>query len=123
MKERPTLYHCIVLPIYQEPPEIVEEAIRFLAAHRNAKKNYLIYLAIEERVPNARENAEKFKAEFEKSFRLFGYTLHSLKEGEPPGKASNEQHCLNQLETVFLTENIDPSHVMFSSIDSDNLMP
>lgn len=49
MPSNKIIYHAIVIPIYQESIELVRETLDFLSQHSRAKKQYLIFLALEKR--------------------------------------------------------------------------
>lgn len=117
------IYHAIVLPVYQESTEILKRTVEQLASHERAKTNYLLFLAMEAHSERPKERAEELLALFENRFRRFSFTVHKLQAGEAPGKASNENYCLRNMERVFSESSIDSSDVLFTTIDCDNLAP
>lgn len=51
------IYHAIVLPVYQESTEILKRTVEKLASHEKAKKNYLLFLAMEAHSSKPEERA------------------------------------------------------------------
>jgi hypothetical protein len=58
-------------------------------------------LCFEARAKDSKQKAEYLKKAFEDKFRSFECVFHELKPREPPGKASNLQNCLYQMDGIF----------------------
>ena len=58
-------YHLVILPMYDEPYEVVRESFVRLAAAHYPKDKMIVVLALEERAgAAARETGERIEAEF-----------------------------------------------------------
>ena len=60
---------------------------------------------------------------FKDSFKLFEFTVHTLADGETPGKGSNENYCLRKMDTIFESKGIAPEDVLFTTLDCDSWIP
>jgi hypothetical protein len=69
-----------------------------LAIHSEAKKRYMIFLAMEAHEEGSIEKAEKLIAAYSKYFKLMSFSHHSVREYEQKGKASNVSWCAENLE-------------------------
>ena len=71
------IYHLVILPMYNEPYEVVRESFARLAAAHYPKDKMIIILALEERAgTEARETGEQITAEFKDRFHRFLVTVH-----------------------------------------------
>lgn len=83
------IHHAIVIPFCNENIELLEVTLQQLASHSKANSQYLLFLALENNSENPTEKGEKLKIKFESCFKMMHYSIHILKSGEAPGKASN----------------------------------
>jgi hypothetical protein len=83
------IHHAIVIPVCNENIELLEVTLQQLASHSKANSQYLLFLALENNSENPTEKGEKLKIKFESCFKMMHYSIHILKSGEAPGKASN----------------------------------
>jgi hypothetical protein len=117
-----SISHLIVLPMYDEPYEIVRESFVRLANAHYPKEKMMVVLGLEERAPAAaRETGEKIKKEFAAVFHKFLITVHpkDLPE-EIPGKGSNEAWAAARAkETIIDPLKIDERRVLVSVFDVD----
>ncbi|KAJ9602457.1 hypothetical protein H2200_013000 [Cladophialophora chaetospira] len=110
---------AIVLPSYKEETEMLESSLRVLASHKLARTSYHIFLAMEERDPNATTVAQILMQLFTGKFREMQWTVHPADlPGEAPGKSSNVSWAAKQVERKYLN-NPDWSSVLVSVMDSD----
>ena len=71
------IQHLIILPMYNEPYEVVRESFMRLAAAHYPKDRMAVVLALEERAGvSARETGDRIKEEFKDTFREFLVTIH-----------------------------------------------
>ena len=116
------IYHLIILPMYNEPYEVVRESfIRLSSAHYPMEK-VMVVLALEERAPQyVSEIGEKIKNEFGSKFYKFMITVHPKNlPGEIPGKASNEAWAAEIAKKDLINAfNIDENKVLVSVFDID----
>ena len=54
----------------------------------------MVFLGMEAHEPEGKEKADKISKIFRNKFRLFGYTIHQMREYEQKGKASNVSWCV-----------------------------
>jgi len=130
--------HAIIIPNYNEDIDTLRETLEVLASHPHASTAYdvsfpnplerqsmrsltvtQIYLAMEEREPDAETKAVTLINGFVKKFRFITFTLHPTDiPGELPGKGSNmawaarklsERYSLTQRKNVIIT-GIDGKH-------------
>jgi hypothetical protein len=116
------IYHLIILPMYNEPYEVVRESfIRLSSAHYPMEK-IMVVLGLEERAPEyVFTNAEKIKNEFSSKFYKFIITIHPKDlPNEIPGKASNEAYAAEIAKKELIeASNIDENKVLVSVFDID----
>lgn len=86
------VYHLVVLPMYDEPYEVVRESFECLARSHYPKNKLLVVLGLEARAgESALRVGQKIKAEFGDTFLRLLVTVHPKDlPGEIPGKGSNE---------------------------------
>ncbi len=86
------IHHLIILPMYNEPYELVRESFASLANVHYPKDRLLVVLALEEAGGEAvQRTGERIRDEFGTIFGRFMITTHPRGlEGEIPGKGSNE---------------------------------
>lgn len=116
------LYHLIILPMYNEPYEVVRDSFAHLLEAHYPKEKMLVVLATEERAGNAaREVGERIQKEFGGSFHRFLVTAHPANlPGEIPGKGSNETWAaLRAKECILDPLAIPAERILVSVFDVD----
>ena len=114
------VYHLVILPMYDEPIEIVRESFRSLARVNYPKDKLIVMLATEERVADSQKTAERIAQEFGSTFFRFMITRHpSGLSGEIPGKGSNETWAALEAKKLIDELGIAYERVLVSSLDSD----
>ncbi len=114
--------HLIILPMYNEPHEVVRESFARLAAVNYPKEKLLVVLALEERAgTEAQFVGEEIKKEFQNTFGKFLVTTHPANiPGEIPGKGSNETWAARRAkEEVIDPMKLDHEHILVSVFDVD----
>ena len=116
------IYHLVILPMYNEPYEVVRESFGSLMRANYPKEKLFVVLALEDRAGDgACEVGKKLEAEYGGVFGKFLVTHHpSGLPGEIPGKGSNEAWAGAQAKR----EIVDPlgipyEHVLVSVFDID----
>ncbi|MCJ1389691.1 hypothetical protein MMC18_002548 [Xylographa bjoerkii] len=95
--------HAIILPSYKEDIDTLRETLSVLASHVLAKSNYDVYLAMEQRDPDAESTATQLILVFATSFRNISFTLHPGDiSGEVAGKSSNVSWAARQLSHNYV---------------------
>ncbi len=122
------IYHLVILPMYDEPHEVVRESFASLARANYPKEKLFVVLALEDRAGDAaRETGRKLAAEYGATFGKFLVTHHpGGLPGEIPGKGSNEAWAGRQamreivgLPTGTHPGGIPPENVLVSVFDID----
>jgi cellulose synthase/poly-beta-1,6-N-acetylglucosamine synthase-like glycosyltransferase len=116
------IVHLIVLPMYNEPYEVVRESFLRLAKAHYPKDKMIVVLALEARAgADAQETGSRIKAEFGDVFYKFLITVHPAGlSGEIPGKGSNESWAgMRVKEEVIDPAGIPYDHILVSVFDID----
>ncbi len=119
------LYHCVVLPAYQEPVELIQESLRALRNALYPKDRMIVALALEESVGSrAREIGELMEHEFRGVFAHFLVTYHPKGlSGEIAGKGSNETWAAKEVKSKIIDPlRIPYERVLFSAFDIDTVV-
>ncbi|HVM77160.1 MAG TPA: glycosyltransferase family 2 protein, partial [Candidatus Paceibacterota bacterium] len=121
--------HLVILPMYNEPHEVVRESFVSLAKSHYPKEHLFVVLALEERAGQAaQETGERIAAEFASQFGRFLVTTHPANlPGEIPGKGANEAWAGAQAKREFIdavgadrmSARIDYKKVLVSVFDVD----
>ncbi|MDO8495297.1 MAG: glycosyltransferase family 2 protein [bacterium] len=126
------VWHLVILPMYKEPKEIIEETLRALAKSNYPHERLLVVVATEERGGEdvgimAKNIADRFSAGGgsafggKNDFAEILVTSHPANiPGEIAGKGSNEAWAAREaIKLLIQPRGIDPKHVMVSSFDID----
>jgi cellulose synthase/poly-beta-1,6-N-acetylglucosamine synthase-like glycosyltransferase len=86
------IYHLVILPMYNEPYEVVRESFESLAKINYPKEKLIVVLALEEAAGDAAKRiGERIEQEYGAMFARFLVTVHPAGlPDEIPGKGSNE---------------------------------
>jgi cellulose synthase/poly-beta-1,6-N-acetylglucosamine synthase-like glycosyltransferase len=108
------LYHLVILPMYNEPYEIVRESFESLTHANYPKDKLLVVLALEESGGTSTiEVGKKIEAEYSNSFGALLVTHHPAGlSGEIPGKGSNEAWAGQEAKKLL----IDPEKLPYENI-------
>jgi len=108
------IYHLIILPMYNEPYEVVRESFESLAKINYPKEKMIVVLATEERAGEEFQVvAKKIEAEFGNKFYKFLVTTHPKDlPNEIPGKGSNESYSAEETRKLL----IDPLKINYENI-------
>mgnify|MGYP001574893343 CR=1 FL=1 len=115
------VYHLVILPMYQEPYEVVRESFESLARSHYPKEKLIVALGTEERAGEGRLVAERIQKEFGAHFFKLILTIHpSGLAGEIPGKGSNESWAAKEaVRTIIDPYRLAYENVIVSVFDSD----
>ena len=117
-------FHAFIIPSYKEEAETLGETLQQLADHSDAKKRYLVFMAMEAHEEGSIEKAKGLIAKFGNNFKVMSYSHHVIKEHEAKGKASNVSWCGEHLEeNEFKKHGISPDKVFVTVIDADSWVP
>ncbi len=108
------VWHLIVLPMYDEPYEVVKETFDGLVKSNYPLDKFIVALAIEERAGQKALNvAEKISNEYGNKFFKFAFTTHPKNlPDEIPGKGSNQAHSVLEVKKNI----IDPLNIPYEDI-------
>jgi cellulose synthase/poly-beta-1,6-N-acetylglucosamine synthase-like glycosyltransferase len=108
------IYHLVILPMYDEPYEVVKESFASLAKIKYPKEKLILVLAIEERAGEiAKITAKKISEEFSDNFFKLIITVHPANlADEIPGKGSNEAWSIQEVKKQI----IDPLKLPYENI-------
>jgi hypothetical protein len=120
------LHHLIILPVYNEPYQIVRDALLAIDHARYPHEKFLVVLATEERSgDHGHELARMAQAEFGATFGQFMVTVHpSGLPDEIAGKGSNETWA-GQMAKEHIIDRLGISYgrVIVSVFDIDTIVP
>lgn len=110
--------HVVILPIYTEPRNVIEDAVKSILANNYAyKENIVVLLATEARVPTATEHAEYIIQKYSKEKIEIRNIIHPDNlPGEGKVKGSNITYAIKQYEKMV---ELDPKNTFVSTIDTD----
>lgn len=119
------LYHMVILPFYQEPHRIVQEAVASLLKANWDPKRMIVVLTAEERGgPEPARTAQMVKDELGHHFLKCISTVHPDGiEGELRGKGSNEKWAGKKGREAVDELGIPYEHVIVSVFDVDTVVP
>ncbi|MHB9019357.1 MAG: glycosyltransferase family 2 protein [Minisyncoccota bacterium] len=108
------IYHLVILPMYNEPYEVVKGSFESLAKINYPKEKMIVVLATEERAGEKfQEVARKIESEFGSKFYKFLVTTHPMDlPDEIPGKGSNESYSAEETRKNI----IDPLNIKYENI-------
>ncbi|EME80830.1 uncharacterized protein MYCFIDRAFT_20982, partial [Pseudocercospora fijiensis CIRAD86] len=115
----PVPLFIIILPAYKEDMSTLEETLRVLGAHSQARSSYHLYLAMEQKEENSASKAMHLIKMFDKSFVRMSYTVHpSNIPGEAQGKSSNEAWAVKQAMKDYADDAVK-QNTIFTVMDAD----
>jgi len=118
------VHHVILIATYKEPLHTLERTVKSLADQTLPGENMTVVLAMEAKEDKVeRDNKyNSLKKEYGKHFGNFIQTVHSLKEGEVVGKASNEYYAAKKIKKDLIdTGKIDMDYTTVTSCDADHV--
>jgi len=115
------IYHLIILPMHNEPYEVVAETFESLMKNRYPKDKFIIILATEERAgSSAAAVASQIRRKFEKEFFRLLITRHPVGlPGEIPGKGANSAWAAKEGRGLIDELKIPLEKVLVSVFDVD----
>ncbi|KAK5766393.1 hypothetical protein LTS12_003310 [Elasticomyces elasticus] len=118
-KSMPAPLFVILLPAYKEDMGTLEDTLRVLASHGQARESYHVYLAMEQKEEKSEAKAQTLIETFRKSFFRMSYTIHPQGiPGEAQGKSSNESWAAKQACRDYA--DADMKHnVIITTMDAD----
>lgn len=117
------IIHAVVIATYNEKQEIIHPTIESIIASKaiDVKNNIMLFIAYEERAGADKERESQGSIEQYKEHFLYSEAVkHTLQPGEMKGKGGNANMCGHRIAEWAKENNIDPSRVMVTVLDSDN---
>ncbi|KAK5114192.1 hypothetical protein LTR62_002762 [Meristemomyces frigidus] len=115
----PVPLFVVILPAYKEDMHTLQETLRVLGAHPQARHSYHIYLAMEQKEEKSDVKAQTLIDTFNKTFYRMSYTIHPQGiPGEAQGKSSNESWAAKQACRDYSDEAIKQD-VIITTMDAD----
>jgi cellulose synthase/poly-beta-1,6-N-acetylglucosamine synthase-like glycosyltransferase len=116
------IYHLVILPISQEPYEIIKESLQALSKINYPLNKLIVVLSAEEQAgESARGIIEKIQLEFGGKFFRFLTTIHPANlPNEIPGKGSNQTWAAKEVKVKIIDLlNIKYENILVSVFDAD----
>lgn len=115
------LRHIVIVPIYTEPYDVIEENVLALLANEYMyPRNVTILLATESRVPTATEYAERIIREHgNKGMKIVNIVHPDGLPDEWRVKWANITYAIQTYESMV---QLDPAHTFVSTIDTDTIV-
>ncbi len=116
------LYHAIIIATYNEAREVLEPTIQSVLKSDYDMKRVILVIAYEARggkevAHNAADLIEQYKSQFKHAIAV----EHPADlPGEVVGKGGNITYAGRALEKYVKAEEIDPLHVVVTTLDADN---
>lgn len=122
--ETESVHHVVIIPNYQEPPEVLSRTLESLARQKDASRRLTIVLAMEERERGAYEKARKLRNRFADRFAHILITMHpDGLAGEAPGKGSNQAWAARQAKRELVDRlGIPIERMTLTSCDADSVL-
>ncbi len=116
------LYHAIIIPTHNETIDVLEPTIQVVLGSNFPMKQVIFILTYEERGGKAVEtNAKALVKKYGPQFKAAFATKHPHGlANEVIGKGGNATHAGRFLAKYIESTDIDPSHVIVTTLDSDN---
>jgi len=118
-------YHLVIFPYYQEPLEMLDDAMKGLAEAKYDPKKLIVVLAAEERAgKESVDQAYQIEQKYADQFGHFLVTVHPGDVvGEIAGKGSNVHHALHEVRSKIIDpEKIPYKNILTSIFDIDTVI-
>lgn len=116
------IWQMVLLPMYKEGREVVEETIEKILASDWPKERMIVVLGIEARAGEyARDLADQMRAQYGGKFKHFLITTHPADiPGELAGKGSNIAYSAREAKRLVIDpQNIPYENIIVSAFDID----
>lgn len=115
------VYNVIMLPMYKEGYDVVEETIHSILKSNYDMKHVIFILAYEGRAGEQTEDiAERLVKKYKSKFFYAEAVKHPRMPNEVAGKGGNITFAARKLEKFIKKEGIDPDKVIVTTLDADN---
>jgi len=115
------VFHAILVATYNESREVLEPTIKSVIASDYDMNKVILIVAYEGRDGARSEKpALELIQEYGSQFYHAEAIRHPLTEGEVRGKGGNISYAGRKLQKYLEEQDIDPMHVLVTTLDSDN---
>ncbi len=115
------IIHALIIASYNETIEIIEPTVKAVIDSDYDMKQVILVFAYEGRDGAQSESAVKTLAKkYGSKFKHCIAAKHPVTKDEVKGKGGNITYAARELQKYFLSEKIDPSQVIVTTLDSDN---
>ncbi len=116
--------HCVTIPTYKEPLEVIRASVKSYADSNYDTKKIILILSFEEsQQQEAQTIGQAIGAEFGSCFREYIYTVHPKNlPNEYRGRAANATWGAKVLKQYLDFHGISYSHLILSSFDADTVV-
>ena len=118
------IVHIVVIPVYNESFEIVDDTIKHIKeCSYDAKNRVVVLITYEERTGEAIESDMlKVRDKYKESFKAAICNKHTLEDGEVPGKGANISSTSDMIISYCDENKINYNDVLVTTLDADNIM-
>ena len=116
------IYHLIILPLFKEKKEIVQESLKAILDSKYPKDKMMVVLATEERAgEEIQRTAKEIEKDSSREFFKFLITTHPKNlPDEIVGKGSNVAWAIKEAEEKIIKDlKIPPENIIVSNFDID----
>jgi cellulose synthase/poly-beta-1,6-N-acetylglucosamine synthase-like glycosyltransferase len=115
------IYHLVILPMYKEGREVIEEGLESLVLCNYPKEKMIIVMAVEQRAgAEAEKLARDIAKKYENKFLKFSLAVHPANiEGEIGGKGSNVANAGKEAKRIINELKLPYEDVLISTFDID----
>ena len=116
------VYHALIIATYNESRETLEPTIQSVLASKYDMKKVILVLAFEERGgERVEKQATELMATYASQFR-HAFAVKHPKDlpNEVVGKGGNITYAGRELQKYLSKQNINPEHVVVTTLDADN---
>lgn len=125
LPEAKDIEHFIFVLTYKEPLYKLEATLDSIAKNNYPYRKINLVMGFEAREPEEDRNAKltAIKQKHGTFFQEVMATVHTLKAGEVPGKASNEAHAGREVDKYIEEKGMDRKKVLITVSDADSHFP
>lgn len=117
------VYHAVIIPTYNEAPDVIEPTIQsVIDSHFDVKNKVILLLAYEQRAGALKSHQSKEQiSKFGRYFKYAEAVEHPADiPGETIGKGGNATFAGRRLLEIAKQLKLEPSQVLVTTLDSDN---